>query len=427
MSLQRDIQQGLRVGADAFELLRNDEKSELHPLVGWDELIEDQDVLEGIYDQGFTDPSLIQCQAIPVLVQRKASMVAQAESGSGKTVAFLVSMMLSVNKEKRSVQAVCLAPTRELVLQMKSVFDRLNEKAKISSGVCLPKISADLAPKADCQIVFGTPQSVYTAHDRFKTIDLSGVELAVLDEGDTLLDPNSTHLTPTKKLLGVLTRNCRIGCFSATFPDRSLEEVKKIREDIEVLKKKTSIPRSIGHYFVRAEDDIEAKEILCDLYRARMEGQTIVFCESKVMSAELQTHLKNNGYAAEVCGGQLAPEQRDDVIARFRKEAFKVLIATDVLSKGLDIDQVFLVVCMNVPEQWSLESKRLDKPNTETYLHRAGRAGRFGKNGICISIIQHDREERFLREISQELQFPLNKAERREFSLLPHEEDVSHT
>jgi superfamily II DNA/RNA helicase len=400
-------------GFGEFKLLQGDKESALFPEQAFDTLIPRQEIIEAIYDMDFDAPSKVQCQAIPILTgPSHDSLVAQAPSGSGKTIAFLVSALLIADINIREPQVLCLAHTLEIVDQTRQVFVNLNRKLHFVGGTCVGHV-VDLTP--ECQFIFGTPKAILSQVKR-NALKVSALRIVVVDEADSILLPKAPLFTETKRLLDLIPRECQIGCVSPTFCPTAISIIEALRPNVKKLLQQ-EVCRSISHWVVQVGSEEEARAIICDLYRVTFEGQTIIFGGGKLESVALKDFLTSKGYRAELINGDLSKEQRRTVVQEFREEKFKVLIGTDAISRGLDIPQVFLVICLDVPRTY-------DSPRETVYQHRAGRSGRFGRNGVTFNIVKSPAELKALQDICDILKITLNVAKAGDLSSLPREEEI---
>jgi ATP-dependent RNA helicase DDX19/DBP5 len=228
--------------------------------------------------------------------------------------------------------------------------------------------------------------------------------------------PGAPLFTDTQNLLQLIPAQCQLGCFSATFCQNAITVIEHFRPGVKKLLQQ-EVPRSISHWCVRVDNDEGFLAVICDLYRAQVEKdcQTIIFSGTKQESFEMKARLNQNGFRAEVINGDLTKDQRRDIVKQFREGKFKVLVGTDAIARGLDIPQVFLVICLTVPKTFG------DTPGETLYQHRAGRSGRFGRNGITFTIVKSDQEAATLKGICDRLHITLNQSSASDLSSLPKE------
>ena len=413
-------------GESTLEAFQNDKNSPLYPLKPFEEIITGQysaAILQSIDDNDFFKPSKIQSQAIPALNADKKDLVAQAQSGSGKTIAFIISMLLHVDGNLKAPQAVCLSHTRELTLQTFEVFNKINTYTNFKGGVLTHNINQI---DDDTQLIFGTPAAIKTAFNNNK-IKKDNINLLVVDEADDILKQNGSHIGSTLTIIKkILNPNCQLAFFSATFPKDVIGRIKKLRPNILQirLKRNQQFVQTVSHWLTIVKDDDEAKECLLRVVNARSSGrQTYVFANSKKLVHEISEYLKQNNITCSEFSSDLSPEQRDLVLKDFRDGKFLILITSDVLARGIDIPNTYMVINIHIPITRNPHNDRF-VPDSDTYYHRAGRAGRFGRTGICFNILL-EREEDKLKFFCGQLGIKLNKISSSALSQLPEEQEAS--
>lgn len=344
-------------------------------------------LLRAVADAGFEVPTAVQARAIPVLLQGK-DVLGRAQTGTGKTAAFALPILQGLTVADRSVQALILAPTRELAVQ---VADAIRQLAVHHPGVGVVAIygGAPFGPqmgrlKDGCQVVVGTPGRVLDHLSR-GTLKLDKVRFAILDEGDEMLRMGFAEDVET--ILGKMPTERQTALFSATLPAEIARIASQyLREPVRIeVSAPTRTVLTIEQRYLVApiERKVEAlaRVLACEPFAA-----ALVFARTRAGCAELTDMLQNGGLPAEAMHGDLAQAAREAVLRRLRSGQLKVLVATDVAARGLDVDLIDLVVNMEVP----------DAP--ETYVHRIGRTGRAGRSGKSILFVT-PRQERRLHEI----------------------------
>ena len=348
----------------------------------------DARIVRAIHDMGFTKLSPIQEQAIPYLLEGK-DIIGQAQTGTGKTAAFGIPLIQKIDPQNRKLQAVVLCPTRELAMQ---AAEELRKIAKYMQGIkVLPvyggqDINRQISGLRGVQIVVGTPGRVMD-HMRRHTIKLEDVNMVVLDEADEML--NMGFREDMELILGQIPGEHQTALFSATMPKPILEITGKFQHDAELVKvaaKELTIPLVTQRYFrIRHEDKNAAMIRLLEFYQPNL---CLVFCNTKKMVDDLTGLLKENGFQAEGLHGDLTQYQRDIAMNRFRNGTTHILIATDVAARGIDVDDVEIVLNYDVPQ------------DIEYYVHRIGRTGRAGKTGLSFTFVS-GREIFKIREIER--------------------------
>lgn len=352
----------------------------------WDELNIDKDILRGIYAFGFEKPSPIQKQAIwPMILKR--DVIAQAQSGTGKTGCFTVGTLAVIDPTKDTVQALLLSPTRELALQTKSVIDSIGCFVKnFRSQLLVGGTSTDTAiHEHNPQVVVGCPGRVYDMLRRKKLNPLC-LRLIILDEADEIL--SSGFKEQIYNIFQFMPSDIQVGLFSATMPPEmhSISE-KFIRDPIRILVKSDALTlEGISQYYVGVENDSQKFDCLKDVYGSFSMTQCIIYCNSVRRVQDLYEAMRADNYPVGQIHSSMDKGERLEGYNNFKKGTTRVLISSDVTSRGIDIQQVSTVI-------------NFDLPNCEhTYLHRVGRSGRWGRKGIAINLVNR-RDVRKLKEI----------------------------
>lgn len=345
--------------------------------VRFDELDLYPQVLRAIKEMGFEEATPIQSQAIPV-VMSGVDVIGQAQTGTGKTASFGIPVLHKVDPNNKKTQVIILSPTRELAIQ---VSEEIRKLSKYMHGVKILPVygGQDInrqikALKGGAQIIIGTPGRVMD-HLRRKTIRCEAVNTIVLDEADEML--NMGFREDIETILEYIPEEGRqTVLFSATMPKPILDITKKYQHDavtIKVVKKELTVPSIEQYYYdVKRKDKTEVLTRLLDYYNPKL---SLVFCNTKKMVDELSEELKSRGYMAEGLHGDMKQAQRDRVMADFRNGKTEILIATDVAARGIDVDDVDIVFNYDLPQ------------DEEYYVHRIGRTGRAGREGLALTFI----------------------------------------
>lgn len=346
-------------------------------------------ILRAVADMGFEIMSPIQEQAIPALLTGR-DIIGQAQTGTGKTAAFGIPMIQSVDAELKKLQAIVLCPTRELAIQ---AAEEIRKLAKFMHGVkVLPiyggqDISRQIrALSQGVQIIVGTPGRVMD-HMRRHTIKTAYVKMIVLDEADEML--NMGFREDIETILKDMPQERQMALFSATMPKPILDITHTYQKDAQYIR---VTPKEItvdtikqAYYRVNKKDKMEALCRLMDYYQP---VRSLIFCNTKKMVDEMAEILKQRDYQAEGLHGDLSQHQRDMVMGAFRSGRCSILIATDVAARGIDVSGVDAVFNYDVPE------------DIEYYVHRIGRTGRAGKAGRSFTLVT-GREIYKIREIER--------------------------
>ena len=352
----------------------------------FDELNLKSELLRGIYGYGFEKPSLIQQKAILPIIEQN-DVIAQAQSGTGKTAAFAIGTLQLIEPEKDEIQCLVLSPTRELANQTSIVYQFLGEYLGIK--VCLIIGGIRLGTSIDKlnegpQILVGSPGRVLDLIKR-KRISLSYLKTFVLDEADEMLSKG--FLETIKEIISLIPTTTNILLFSATMPKDIVEMTTKfMKEPKKILLKNEELTlEGIKQYYVylKKEDKLD---VLLQIYRGIEIAQAIIYCNTKKTVDYVSEALKSKGHQISAIHGDLKQIERDNIMKDFRSGVTRVLITTDLLARGIDVYQVSLVINYEMPRE------------KETYIHRIGRSGRFGRKGNAINFVTPPEKEQ-LEEI----------------------------
>lgn len=333
---------------------------------------------------GFTDMSPIQQQALPLLLQGK-DLVGKSKTGSGKTAAFALPILEKINLENRSPQALIICPTRELGQQVAREFRRLARKLEGLQVLLLaggqPAREQAFALYKGVHITVGTPGRILDLIYKGKFF-LEDISTVVLDEADKMLELGFE--ADIKAILSETPREKQTVFFSATYPDQIDYLSKKYQNKpvhVSIEDSGEEIQKIDQLYYEYQEDD--KVNVLIRVLQQHPSNATIIFCNQKVVADELVNALKEKGASCSALHGNLEQMDRDKVMAQFRNGSYRILVATDVAARGLDIDHLELVINYDFPLQ------------PDTYVHRIGRTGRAGKSGTAVTLIKPE-EERLL-------------------------------
>ena len=342
----------------------------------FEELNIDERILRAIEDMGFEETSPIQTQAIPAVCEG-IDVVGQAQTGTGKTAAYTIPMLMKINPQIKKPQAIVLCPTRELAVQ---VAEEIRKLAKYKSDIkVLPVYGGQeivrqiKSLKTGVQIIVGTPGRVMD-HMRRKTVKFDNINMVILDEADEMLDMGFREDMET--ILTDTPQDRQTVMFSATMPKAIMDIARNFQKDakvIKVVRKELTVSNIEQFYYeVRPKNKTEVLCRLIDIYNPRL---SVVFCNTKRQVDELISELKGRGYFADGIHGDMKQQQRDRVMDDFRSGKVDILIATDVAARGIDVDDVDMVFNYDIPQ------------DEEYYVHRIGRTGRAGRSGMALSFI----------------------------------------
>ncbi|KAI0091049.1 DEAD-domain-containing protein [Irpex rosettiformis] len=384
-----------------------DPNSPLFSAKTFEELGLHQDLLKGIYDMGFSKPSKIQERALPLLLANPPqNMIGQSQSGTGKTAAFVLTMLSRVDFSKNAPQAICLAPGRELARQIMSVVVAMGKFTPVQTEYAIRDHLPRGTSKVTAQIIVGTPGTMIDLVRR-RVIDVSEVKVFVLDEADDLLKQDGLS-DQTLRVKNMLPKNkqVQIVLFSATFPDQVRNFANKFAPNanrIELQKTEISVD-NIRQFYMDCRDEEHKYEVLVSLYNLLTIGQSIIFCQHRHTADRISQRMTAEGHKVASLHGAKDASERDAIIDSFREGREKVLITTNVIARGIDILQVNMVVNYDLPllsERGDWKNKDDTRPDVETYIHRIGRTGRFGRKGISINFVHDKRTWAYMEEIEK--------------------------
>lgn len=333
-------------------------------------------LLRGIYAYGFEKPTLIQSKTIP-LITNGFEIIAQSQSGTGKTGAFVISVLNTIDETKHYPQGIIVTNTRELADQVVNVVKQLGKYMNISTTLCIGgnSVRDNTRTLRTSHIVVGTPGRIIDMIQS-KAFDSKKIKIMILDEADELLKDEFSE--QMKNIIQALDKNVKINIFSATLPDETLRTTKNFMgpETVELLLEKDEIPiELIMQYNIDVGDENAKLDTIKDLYNKFSINQCIIYTNSVKKTQWLKEKLEEEGHGVETIHGSLDNLKRTEIMKRFRQGAFRVLISTDLMGRGIDIEHVSYVINYDLP---------LDN---SAYIHRIGRSGRHGKKGIAINFI----------------------------------------
>ncbi|GAB1293660.1 RNA helicase [Apodemus speciosus] len=442
--LNKLIRSNLVDNTNQVEVLQRDPSSPLYSVKSFEELRLKPQLLQGVYAMGFNRPSKIQENALPLMLAEPISvcspgcpgthsvdyaglelrnlppyasqvlglkacsttarlgsdpqnLIAQSQSGTGKTAAFVLAMLSQVEPANNYPQCLCLSPTYELALQTGKVIEQMGKfypELKLAYAVRGNKL--ERGQKVSEQIVIGTPGTVLDWCSKLKFIDPKKIKVFVLDEADVMIATQG-HQDQSIRIQRMLPRNCQMLLFSATFEDSVWKFAQKVVPDPNIikLKREEETLDTIKQYYVLCNNREEKFQALCNLYGAITIAQAMVFCHTRKTASWLAAELSKEGHQVALLSGEMMVEQRAAVIERFREGKEKVLVTTNVCARGIDVEQVSVVINFDLP---------VDKdgnPDNETYLHRIGRTGRFGKRGLAVNMVDSKHSMNILNRIQE--------------------------
>ena len=358
----------------------------------FEELGLNSDIIKGVTELGFTEPTPIQEEAIPQLIQGGRDFIGLAKTGTGKTAAFGLPLLHLLDFESRTTQALILAPTRELCVQITRdlvSYGKFIEGFKTVAVYGGASIQDQIRSiKNGVQIVVATPGRLIDLINR-RAVKLNEVSNVVLDEADEML--NMGFQEDIDEILSSTPEGRNTWLFSATMPEEVRRIAKKYMNNPFELSvgRKNEGAENIEHiyYIVHARDRYAALKRIAD---ANPDIFAIIFCRTKLETQDIAEHLIKDGYNADSLHGDLSQQQRDKVMGRYRDRSLQLLVATDVAARGIDVNDVTHVIQYNLPDE------------IENYTHRSGRTARAGKSGVSIAII-HMKELYKVRMIEKQM------------------------
>ncbi|XP_020489956.3 ATP-dependent RNA helicase DDX19B [Labrus bergylta] len=396
--LNKLIRNNLVNNTNQVEVLQKDPNSPLYSVKSFEELRLKPQLLQGVYGMGFNRPSKIQETALPMMLAGPPqNLIAQSQSGTGKTAAFVLAMLSHVDPDNKYPQCLCVSPTYELALQTGKVIEQMGKhypEVKLVYAIRGNKLPRGM--KLQEQIVIGTPGTMLDWCSKFKFIDPKKIKVFVLDEADVMIATQG-HQDQSIRIQRMLPQTCQMLLFSATFEETVWNFAQRIvpSPNIIKLKREEETLDTIKQYYVLCNSREEKFQALCNVYGAITIAQAMIFCHTRKTAGWLAGELSREGHQVALLSGEMQVEQRAAVIDRFRDGKEKVLVTTNVCARGIDVEQVSVVINFDLP---------VDKdgnPDNETYLHRIGRTGRFGKRGLAINMVDGKMSMNILNRIQE--------------------------
>ena len=367
----------------------------------------DPQILRAVEEEGYTEPTPIQVQAIPHVLAGR-DLMAMAQTGTGKTAAFTLPLLqrllphasTSVSPARHPIRALILAPTRELAIQVEESVKTYSKHVLLRSTVVFGGIDIRTQKPElmkGIEVLVATPGRLLD-HVESKNLMLNQVQVLILDEADRMLDMG--FMPDLKRILTLLPKQRQTLLFSATFSD----DIKKLAQDFLInpvtveAERRNTAAENVKQSVLLVDQDNKFN-VLADQIRSRGVKQVLVFTRTKLTAASVAKMLERNGIPSDAIHGDKTQQERIKALDAFKEGKITALVATDVAARGLDIDQLPLVVNYELP------------PNAEDYVHRIGRTGRAGASGEALSLVD-DKEERLLKDIEKLLkrEFPRERA-----------------
>lgn len=360
----------------------------------WDQVCESFDdmhlkenLLRGIYAFGFEKPSAIQQRAIVPCVMKR-DVIAQAQSGTGKTATFSVSVLQNIDETVPEVQALVMAPTRELAQQIQKVMMSLGEYLGVRCHASIggTNVRDDQRKlESGVHVVVGTPGRVNDMIQRH-SLQTESIRMFVLDEADEMLSRGFKD--QIYEVFKCMPGDVQVVLLSATMPAEVLEVTNRFMNDpVRILVKKEELTlEGIQQFYINVDKEEWKFETLCDLYATVNVTQAVIFCNTRRKVDYLASQMTKEKYTVSCMHGDMEQSERDLIMREFRSGSSRVLITTDLLARGIDVQQVSLVINYDLPS------------NRENYIHRIGRSGRFGRKGVAINFVT-ENDSRQLKDI----------------------------
>ncbi|KAJ4904748.1 DEAD-box ATP-dependent RNA helicase 38 [Raphanus sativus] len=361
------------------------------------------ELMKGLYvEMKFEKPSKIQAISLPMIITPPHKhLIAQAHNGSGKTTCFVLGMLSRVDPSLRQPQALCICPTRELANQNMEVLQKMGKFTGITAEVAVPESNqgATFARRApvSAQVVIGTPGTL-KKWMAFKKLGLNHLKILVFDEADHMLATDGFRDDSLRIMKDIkrVNPNYQVLLFSATFNETVKDFVQRTVESANQLfvKREDLALDSVKQYKVVCPKEQDKIEVIKDQIMELGDiGQTIIFVKTKVSASKVHKALAEMGYDVTSVHGSMSQEERDKIVKEFKDCLTQVLIATDVLARGFDQQRVNLVVNYNMPTKYET-----GEPDYEVYLHRVGRAGRFGRKGAVFNLLLENGDDKEVME-----------------------------
>ena len=364
------------------ENIENELPSSYPEIESFEDLSISQDILRGIFAYGFERPSPIQRKAInPVLAGR--DVIAQAQSGMGKTATFCIGTLGLIDPQLNEIQACVLVHTRELALQVDTVFRYIGKytdlRINLSVKGILPRENIDSLQGVNGtkpHVVIGTPGRVLDMI-RKSALNTEFIKILVFDEADELLTEG--FIEQTQKIVHAMPPNVQIALFSATMSPEFFGITNKfMRNPVNILVKTDELTlEGIKQFYIDCEKNEYKFDTLCDIFSVLVINQSIIYCNSQKIVEYLNNKLVASNFTVSFIHGGLTSQEREITMSDFRKGKTKVLLTTDLLGRGIDVQQVSVVINYDIPSK------------VESYIHRIGRSGRYGRKGVAINFVTY--------------------------------------
>jgi translation initiation factor 4A len=344
-------------------------------------------LLRGIYTYGYEIPSGIQSKAIPIIMTGN-DIIAQANSGSGKTGTFVIGTLQNIDENDTNCQAIIISPTRELAMQSHEVVKCIGRYLNIKSALCIggTNIKESINELKVAQIIIATPGRLIDMLNK-QEIDSCYLKMLIIDEADEML--STGFMWQVQDLVtDFIPKQAQIALFSATITQELRDITPRfMRNPEEIYVKQEQLTLAgIKQYYIDVSREEYKFSTLCDLYQSIRIAQAIIYSQSKSRVQNLHEKLNSQNYPVSMIHGDMSQSERSEIMKQFRNGSVRILITTDLLARGIDVQQVSLVINYDLPK------------SKECYIHRIGRSGRFGRKGVAINLVT-ESEVRHLHTI----------------------------
>ena len=357
--------------------------------MSFDDLNLKENLLRGVYSYGFENPSIIQHKSVPVMC-KGVDLIAQAQSGTGKTGAFAIGCLNSLDESLKRTQVIIISPTHELVNQTYDVLENIGKymnvtMMKVMGGTSMNECRDGL--NKDPQIIVGSPGRILDMINR-RNLFTDNIRQVIIDEADEILSFGFKE--SIYDIIKSIPEKSQICLFSATIPEDVLELSNKfLREPENILVKKEALTlEGIRQFFINVKVNDWKLDVLKDLYDVINISQCIIYINSRNKLMEVYENLNKDNFPVSYIHGELTSQERKKTMEDFKSGHTRILISTDLLSRGIDIQQLSLVINFDLPK------------SKETYIHRIGRSGRYGRKGVSINLVT-DRDMNYMKEIEE--------------------------
>lgn len=336
-----------------------------------------ESILKGIFSYGFERPSPIQCKSIPILLEGR-DVVAQSASGSGKSASFGLAVLQITDPNIQACQAIIISPTRELAEQTRDVIQGLGQydgsRIHMSVGGTAVRDEIDKLKTEIPQIIAATPGRLLQMIER-NYLDITKLRILVIDEADEMLKIGFRD--QLIRIFHHVPKETQVSIFSATMPPEAIDISKKfMRNPAHILVQAEQLTlEGIKQFYINVSHEDYKLETLLDIYSRISVAQAIIFCNSKRKVNILSEQLKAKGFSVSAMHSDMHVKERNDVYKSFKRGLSRILISTDVLARGIDVQSVSFVINYDIPK------------SKECYIHRIGRSGRYGRKGVAINFI----------------------------------------